>query len=249
MQTRSLLFLVLFVAICGFACSDGPAGGSKDAKTTGGADAASCPAERPEAVGGSCSTTGLTCDYGEECCCGECYASYSCTCDGGTWRCHFTDACLGAFRRCPDGGATDATSSDTRQPEDTTRGDVSDVSDTAADSETADSDGADSDGADVADTSEMSDSSGDATDTGAGDTTRKPDVPSPPDSGTDARTKPDAASACTGNDPSGCKSNGDCAFGQVCRDDPNRCTPSSCSCLNGNWACTSDCGGTICMMP
>lgn len=33
------------------------------------------------------------CTLGQECCCGECYASTVCTCVAGTASCHATDAC------------------------------------------------------------------------------------------------------------------------------------------------------------
>jgi|GEM_PF-1162477 len=60
---------------------------------------ASCPAEVP--AGGSCTVDGLDCDYGQECCCGDCFPSTSCTCAGGTWACLATDACF--IPSCGDG--------------------------------------------------------------------------------------------------------------------------------------------------
>ena len=61
----------------------------------------SCPAEAPlgiEACDGE-----LSCEYGEECCCGECYPSLICNCTDGRWGCYFTDACLhpGCEEECP----------------------------------------------------------------------------------------------------------------------------------------------------
>ena len=41
----------------------------------------------------ACTKEFLTCSYGEECCCGGCSASYTCSCSGGVWVCGFTDAC------------------------------------------------------------------------------------------------------------------------------------------------------------
>ncbi len=42
-----------------------------------------------------CNDPGLVCNYGEECCCGECYPEIFCQCDeDGTFSCSFTDACL-----------------------------------------------------------------------------------------------------------------------------------------------------------
>ncbi|TNF28238.1 MAG: hypothetical protein EP329_18235 [Deltaproteobacteria bacterium] len=63
-----------------------------------------CPASEP--LGDSCATDGLHCDYGQECCCGQCYPSISCTCAGGTWACLATDACFSPS--CPDGGGDTA---------------------------------------------------------------------------------------------------------------------------------------------
>jgi hypothetical protein len=56
-----------------------------------------------------------------------------------------------------------------------------------------------------------------------------------------------AAGACSGPDPSGCKSKG-CPVGQVCNGDLG-CFPSGCSCdaLTGSWGCTADCGGGVCV--
>lgn len=53
-----------------------------------------CPAEMPP-TGGSCDVSSeVTCSWGMECCCGECFASEECRCDGGTWTCWATDACF-----------------------------------------------------------------------------------------------------------------------------------------------------------
>jgi hypothetical protein len=61
-----------------------------------------CPASADDALGAACSSAGLLCEYGQECCCGQCYPSISCTCDGNLFACHATDAC---FRPdCPDAG-------------------------------------------------------------------------------------------------------------------------------------------------
>ncbi len=52
-----------------------------------------CPAEVP--IGGlECTQNGMQCDYGQECCCGQCYASTECTCQNGTFACLATDACM-----------------------------------------------------------------------------------------------------------------------------------------------------------
>lgn len=43
----------------------------------------------------SCRTPDLRCSYGEECCCGECFASLECFCtEDGTFACAATDACF-----------------------------------------------------------------------------------------------------------------------------------------------------------
>lgn len=52
-----------------------------------------CPAATP-GLDDSCSTDGLQCGFGEECCCGACHPSLSCTCSGGSWACFATDACF-----------------------------------------------------------------------------------------------------------------------------------------------------------
>jgi len=38
----------------------------------------------------------LTCEYGEECCCGKCYPSFVSKCMNRRWVSSYTDACLGA---------------------------------------------------------------------------------------------------------------------------------------------------------
>ncbi len=79
-------------------------------------DTTSCPPEPP--IGGTCDADGAVCEFGQECCCGECHPSMVCQCDGGQWGCYSTDACL--IPSCPDAGsdagtqvdATDGGSSD-----------------------------------------------------------------------------------------------------------------------------------------
>ncbi|MCB9734479.1 MAG: hypothetical protein H6745_17990 [Deltaproteobacteria bacterium] len=70
--------------------------------------AGACPATTPDFSAG-CSTEGLSCGFGQECCCGQCYASTSCTCSDGQWACHATDACF--IPACPD-ATDDATDAD-----------------------------------------------------------------------------------------------------------------------------------------
>ena len=59
---------------------------------TGGADS-SCPTTQPRGRE-SCSDDGQVCEYGEECCCGQCFPSYSCVCSEDVWSCSYTDACF-----------------------------------------------------------------------------------------------------------------------------------------------------------
>lgn len=58
-------------------------------------DDPTCPADAPDPRD-TCSAEqeGLNCEYGTECCCGECYASYGCDCTDGNWACYATDACF-----------------------------------------------------------------------------------------------------------------------------------------------------------
>jgi hypothetical protein len=53
-----------------------------------------CPANEP--FGESCGDLpdGTECGWGMEACCGEVYNSTECTCSGGGWACHATDACF-----------------------------------------------------------------------------------------------------------------------------------------------------------
>lgn len=52
---------------------------------------------------------------------------------------------------------------------------------------------------------------------------------------------------CGGGSPAGCRRTG-CEAGMVC-DTRVRCVPSSCGCdeATGQWTCTSDCGGGVCV--
>merc|ERR1719510_19650 len=52
-----------------------------------------CPQEEPM-MGGACRTDNLSCEYGEECCCGECHASRRFDCFDGMWAMLHTDACM-----------------------------------------------------------------------------------------------------------------------------------------------------------
>jgi hypothetical protein len=66
----------------------------------------SCPSDQP-VPGSACSVDAAECRYGQECCCGSCYPSLSCSCVSGQWACLHTDACLGAAQ-CQDAGVTDS---------------------------------------------------------------------------------------------------------------------------------------------
>ena len=71
-----------------------------------------CPTAAPK-TNGACTTAGLSCSFGQECCCGKCYPSLACTCSGSTWVCAATDACWMGPSGCPD--ASDAGPSDISQ--------------------------------------------------------------------------------------------------------------------------------------
>ena len=91
------------------AAGDSVAGDSSIADASG-----ACPAEPPIGVG-ACSGD-AQCKYGQECCCGECHPSVVCSCEGGTWACYATDACLVAG--CPDAGDTTDGAQDAGDPVD-----------------------------------------------------------------------------------------------------------------------------------
>ncbi len=58
-----------------------------------------CPVDAPIGVASACGVPS-SCEYGTECCCGQCYPSTVCTCDGAQWSCYATDACM--IQSCPD---------------------------------------------------------------------------------------------------------------------------------------------------
>ena len=62
-----------------------------------------CPATAPQAM--SACSGDLTCEYGNECCCGSCSPSLVCHCSGSSWGCLSTDFCLGVH--CSDDKTTD----------------------------------------------------------------------------------------------------------------------------------------------
>ncbi len=64
-----------------------------------------CPTTAP--TSGSCTTEGLRCEYGQECCCGQCHPAQVSMCNGGQWGSFFTDACLAGPSACPDAGTMD----------------------------------------------------------------------------------------------------------------------------------------------
>ena len=55
---------------------------------------------------------------------------------------------------------------------------------------------------------------------------------------------------CEGPNPAGCTNNDDCEPGEVCVQDPDVCLPSTCGCDEelGEWICTDDCGGGVCVL-
>lgn len=54
------------------------------------------------------------------------------------------------------------------------------------------------------------------------------------------------AAGCEGPAPGGCPAR-KCADGQTCVLTSGVCSPSQCECVDGNWACTDDCGGGRCI--
>lgn len=76
---------------------------SLDAVADSDATSASCPAEAPIGTQETCASD-TRCEYGIECCCGNCYPSIVCQCADDTWACHATDACM--IPGCPDAGET-----------------------------------------------------------------------------------------------------------------------------------------------
>jgi len=62
--------------------------------TQGEAEDKSCPGEQPQ-LGSPCSLPqSIQCNYGEECCCGECAASLVLSCFEGSWGGFHTDFCF-----------------------------------------------------------------------------------------------------------------------------------------------------------
>jgi len=51
-----------------------------------------CPQNEPDIL--STCAGSLRCEYGRECCCGECFASRVYSCSEGKWASYFTDACM-----------------------------------------------------------------------------------------------------------------------------------------------------------
>lgn len=57
----------------------------------------------------------------------------------------------------------------------------------------------------------------------------------------------DGGAACEGPNPQGCQNDEECSDGQAC--DQSACVASSCSCQDGQWLCTDDCAGGLCIEP
>eukprot|EP00492_Amphilonche_elongata_P004131 TRINITY_DN4512_c0_g1_i1.p1 TRINITY_DN4512_c0_g1~~TRINITY_DN4512_c0_g1_i1.p1 ORF type:complete len:112 (-),score=11.48 TRINITY_DN4512_c0_g1_i1:111-446(-) len=62
-----------------------------------------CPIDPP--LGDMMCTGDMRCEYGRECCCGNCFPSLVVTCDLGKWVSMYTDACLGGGVGCSAPGA------------------------------------------------------------------------------------------------------------------------------------------------
>jgi len=55
-----------------------------------------CPAAQPDGTGAcSAELEGISCSWGTDECCGQCYSSFGCRCSGGEWLCIFADSCVG----------------------------------------------------------------------------------------------------------------------------------------------------------
>ena len=54
-----------------------------------------------------------------------------------------------------------------------------------------------------------------------------------------------SANECAEPNPAGCHDR-TCPDGQTCVLTSGLCIPSSCTCVDGDWACTDDCGGGFC---
>lgn len=79
------------------------------------AAAGACPAEPPFGVTEACPSDGLRCEFGQECCCGQCFASVVCLCTAAGWGCYATDACM--VPACLDAGPPDAGRPDAVPPD------------------------------------------------------------------------------------------------------------------------------------
>jgi hypothetical protein len=63
-----------------------------------------CGQRRPEEILGKACAAGDSCDFGRECCCGECHPYFSCYCrHDGRWECFYTEACNGEGGDCSGG--------------------------------------------------------------------------------------------------------------------------------------------------
>lgn len=77
--------------------SDATTGGDTSDATSADVEkdlASACPSDSPMGMQDGGCLTGQRCEYGQECCCGECAPSLVCECFGGAWGCHNTDFCL-----------------------------------------------------------------------------------------------------------------------------------------------------------
>ena len=70
---------------------DTPAGDEPPVDVAGDQGGGACPSSIEPNSG---CTGDMTCNIGQECCCGACHPSMVCTCGGGKWGCYATDACL-----------------------------------------------------------------------------------------------------------------------------------------------------------
>ena len=92
-----------------------PANCSSSTTTTSTTLSSACPTEWPT-PGDACEDNGKDCEYGEECCCDQCYDSYVCQCEGGEFECYYSDACLIPYCSTSTTSTTMSTTSTTTLP-------------------------------------------------------------------------------------------------------------------------------------
>ncbi|MBL6976087.1 MAG: hypothetical protein ISR64_10175 [Deltaproteobacteria bacterium] len=98
-MSRLKNMVVGLAVVLSLACSGGSDHGGDAATDPGdpGPEVVSTPCHDEAPIGKKCDGFG-TCQFGQECCCGDCHPVMVCTCTGEFWGCWYTDGCLGP---CP----------------------------------------------------------------------------------------------------------------------------------------------------